>query len=55
MAINNVSVQHKRWFSPRYYIVGPMLLPSGNPFKRHEEVLYLQAMIPSKRFDIFAP
>ena len=23
-----------------------MLLPSGNPFKCHEEVLYLQPMIP---------
>ena len=32
-----------------------MLLPSGNPFKCHEEVLYLQHMIPPKRFDIFPP
>ena len=32
-----------------------MLLPSGNPFKCHEEVLYLQPMIPPKRFDIFSP
>ena len=30
-----------------------MLLPSGNPFKCHEEVLYLQSMIPPKRFVIF--
>ena len=30
-----------------------MLLPSGNPFNCHEEVLYLQSMIPPKRFDIF--
>ena len=30
-----------------------MLLPSGNPFKCHEEVLYLQPMIPPKRLDIF--
>ena len=30
-----------------------MLLPSGNPFKCHEEVLSLQPMIPPKRFDIF--
>ena len=29
-----------------------MLLPSGYPFKCHEKVLYLQPMIPSKRFDI---
>ena len=31
-----------------------MLLPWGNPFECHEEVLYLQSMIPpTKRFDIF--
>ena len=28
-------------------------LPYGNLFKCHEEVLYLQPMIPPKRFDIF--
>ena len=27
--------------------------PSGNPFKCHEEVLFLQPMIPHKRFDFF--
>ena len=33
-----------------------MLLPSGNPFKCHEEFfLSLQPMIPPKRFDIFPP
>ena len=32
-----------------------MLLPSGNPFKYHEEVVYLHPMIPPKRFDIFSP
>ena len=31
-----------------------MLLPSGNPFKCHEEVLSLRPMIPPKRFDIFS-
>ena len=30
-----------------------MLFPSGNPFKCHEEVLYLQPLISPKRFDIF--
>ena len=30
-----------------------MLFPSGNPFKCHEEVLYLQPSISPKRFDIF--
>ena len=32
-----------------------MLLPSGNPFECHEEVLYFQLLIPPKRFDIFLP
>ena len=32
-----------------------MLLPSGNPFKYHEDVLYLQPMISPQRFDIFPP
>ena len=32
-----------------------MLFPSGNPFKCHEEVLYLQPLIPPKRFDISPP
>ena len=32
-----------------------MILPSGNPFKCREEVLYLQPMIPPKLFDIFPP
>ena len=54
MAIN-VSVQYDGWVSPRHYIVDPMLLPSGNPFKCHEEVLYFQLLIPPKRFDIFSP
>ncbi|CAN0431659.1 unnamed protein product [Ascophyllum nodosum] len=35
--------------------VDPVLFPSGNPFKCHEEVLYLQPLIPPKRFDIFPP
>ena len=41
--------------SPRLNTVDPMLLPSGNPFKCHEEVLSSQPMIPPKRFDIFPP
>ena len=55
MAIN-VSVQYDGGFLPdRHYTVDPMLLPSGNPFKSHEEVLYFQLLIPPKRFDIFPP
>ena len=52
MAIN-VSVQYDGGFLPD--MVDPMLLPSGNPFKCHEEVLYFQLLIPPKRFDIFSP
>ena len=33
----------------------PMLSASGNLFKCHEEVLFLQPLIPLKRFDIFSP
>ena len=41
--------------TPQHYTVDPMVLPSENPFKCHEEVLYLQPLIPPKRFDIFFP
>ena len=55
MAIN-VSVQYDGGFLPDIILlVDPMLLPSGNPFKCHEEVLYFQLLIPPKRFDIFPP
>ena len=37
------------------YTVDPMLSASGNLFKCHEEVLYLQPLIPTERFDIFSP
>ena len=43
MAIN-VSVQHNGGLLPGIILfVDPMLLPSGNPFKCHEVVLYLFA------------
>ena len=52
MAIN-VNVQHNGVFLPGIILtVDPMPLPSGNPFKCHKDVLYLQPMIPPKRFDI---
>ena len=55
MAIN-ISVQTvERRASPRHNTVDPILQPSGNPFKFHEEVLYLQPLIPPKRFDISPP
>ena len=55
MAIN-VSVHYNGGLLPDiHYTVDPMLLPSRNPFKCHEEVLSLQPMIPPKRFDTFPP
>ena len=42
-----IFLTNERWVSPRYYNVDPMLLTTwGNPFKCHEEDLYLQPMIP---------
>ena len=37
------------------HTVDPKLSASGNLFECHEEVLYLQPLIPPKRFDIFSP
>ena len=55
MAIN-VSVQYNGGFLPDIILLtDPMIPSSGNPFKCHEEVLYLQPMIPRKRFDMFPP
>ena len=55
MAIN-ISVQYNGGFlSDIILLTQSMLLPSGNPFKCHEEVLYFQLLIPPKRFDIFPP
>ena len=52
----NVSVQYDGGVLPDIILaVDPMLLPSGNPFKCHEEVLYFQLLIPPERFDIFPP
>ena len=53
MAIN-VSVQHAGGFLPGIILL-TQLIPSGNPFKCHEEVLYLQPMIPPKRCGILLP
>ena len=55
MAIN-VSVQYNNGgLLPDIILLTPMLFPSGNAFKCHEEVLYLQPLIRPKRFDIFSP
>ena len=49
----NASVQSNGGLLFDIYTVDPMLPPSGNPFKYHEEVWSLQPMISPKRFDIF--
>ena len=54
MAIN-VNVQYNGGLPDILLLTQSMLFPSGNPFKCHEEVLYLQPLIPPKRFDIFPP
>ena len=55
MAIS-VNVQYNGGLLPDIILLTQsMLFPSGNPFKYHEEVLYLQPLIPPKRFDIFPP
>ena len=54
MAIN-VNVQYNGGLLPDVVLVDPMLSASGNLFKCHEEVLYLQPVIPPKSFDIFPP
>ena len=57
MAINNASVQYNGGLLPDIILLTQcvLLLPWGNPFKCHEEVLSLQAIIPLKCFDIFPP
>ena len=45
MAIN-VNVQYNGGFLADITLVDPMLSASGNLFKCHEEVLYLQPLIP---------
>ena len=52
----NVNVQYNGGLLPDIKLfVDPMLSASGNLFKCHEEVLYLQPLIPPKHFDIFPP
>ena len=55
MAINNVSVQYNGGLLPDIILLTQCYYYEGNPFKCREEVLYLQPMIPPKRFDIFPP
>ena len=54
MAIN-VSVQYNGGLLPGIILLTLCCYHRGtNTFKCHEEVLYLQPMIPPKRFDIFS-
>ena len=53
MAIN-VNVQYNGGLLPDIMLLTQLMLSvSGNLIKCHEEVLYLQPLIPPKRFDIF--
>ena len=52
MAIN-ANVQYNGGLLPDIILLTQSA--SGNLFKYHEEVLYLQPLIPPKRFDIFSP
>ena len=52
----NVSVQHNGGFLPGIILLTQCYyLPSGNPFECHGGELFMQLMIPPKRFDIFPP
>ena len=46
-ALFSASRMGKSLVSPRHYIVDPVLSASGNLFKCHEEVLYLQPFDPT--------
>ena len=54
MAIN-VSVQYNGRVLPDMILLTQCYYHRGAPFECHEEALYLQPMIPPKRFDIFSP
>ena len=54
MAIN-VSIQYNSGFLPGIILLTQCYYHRGTRFKCHEDVLYLQPMIPPKRFDIFPP
>ena len=52
----NANVQYNGGYLPDIILLTQsMLFPSGNPFKCHGEVLYLQPLIPPKRSDISSP
>ena len=55
MAINNVSVQHNGGFLLGIILLTQCYYHRGTGLNAMEEVLYLQPMIPPKRFHIFSP
>ena len=54
MAIN-VNVQYNGGLLPDIILLTQCYLHRGTCLNAMEEVLYLQPLIPSKRFDIFSP
>ena len=54
MAIN-VSVQYNGGLVPDIILLTQCHYHRATRLKCHEEVLYLQPLIPPKRFDIFSP
>ena len=56
VAINNVgSVQYNGGLLPDILLLTQCYFHRGTRFKCHEELLYLQPLIPPKRFDIPPP
>ena len=51
----NVNVQYNGGLLPGIILLTQCYFHRGTHFKSHEEVLYLQPLIPPKRFDIFPP
>ena len=54
MAVN-VSVQYNSGLLPEIILLTQCYFHRVFPFICHEEVLYLQPLIPPKRFDFFSP
>ena len=51
----DVNVQYNGGFLPDIILLTRCYMHRGTCLKCHEEVLYLQPLIPPKRFDIFFP
>ena len=51
----DVNVQYNGGLLPDIILLTQCYFHRGTRFKCHEEDLYLQPLIPPKRFDIFSP